>query len=148
MNTRSSSTKGRSLGLGESSHTGSKKVHESTRPLPEDPNANTSKKPLEYKHPELSFLAEYLIYPFYDFLAQFLPRWVKPNHITLFGIACTVLGSFICFSCFIAETSHFERPFSLNPSLEFQHRSILIVRMEFWVLRSAAYLERARQPAL
>jgi phosphatidylglycerophosphate synthase len=119
MTGRSGSSQGRGR---HSSQPASRKVN-SSPPAPEDrqqvapvaQKGNNTKKPLEYKHPELSFLAEHAIYPFYDFLAQFLPLWVKPNHITLFGIACTVLSSILCFSCFAAETSRFERPFSLNP---------------------------------
>ena len=52
--------------------------------------------PLEqpkYTAPEPSFLCKFIVFPIYDTIVVFYPRWWTPNGITLFGIFCTVVAS-------------------------------------------------------
>lgn len=53
---------------------------------------------LPHISPQPSILAEYLFFPFYDWIVRFFPTWWVPNKVTLFGVACTLLSSFLLLS--------------------------------------------------
>lgn len=48
--------------------------------------------------PQPSLLAEYVLFPFYDFVVKFYPRSWTPNTVTLFGVFMTLLSSLLVFS--------------------------------------------------
>lgn len=59
----------------------------------------------EYKPPQPSLLMAKVVFPIYDSVVQYYPRWWTPNGITLFGITSTLLASAIAFSCMPQSTA-------------------------------------------
>lgn len=59
--------------------------------------------------PVPSIAAEYIFFPIYDFLVLFIPRWVTPNMLTIFGITCTLTSSLLMLSSMNIQSS-FEPP--------------------------------------
>jgi phosphatidylglycerophosphate synthase len=47
---------------------------------------------LSYENRDVAYA---VIAPAYDFLARFVPRAVSPNHLTMAGLACTVLAAVV-----------------------------------------------------
>ncbi|ESL10101.1 hypothetical protein TRSC58_02170 [Trypanosoma rangeli SC58] len=66
--------------------------------------------------PQLSYLTEYVLAPFYDFVTCYYPTWWAPNKVTLFGILMTLLSSFLLLTG-MPPTTLFEPPYAtLRPA--------------------------------
>ncbi|RNF26152.1 putative ethanolamine phosphotransferase [Trypanosoma conorhini] len=66
--------------------------------------------------PQLSYLTEYVLSPFYDLVALYYPTWWDPNKLTLFGILMTLLSSFLLLTG-MPPTTLFEPPYAtLRPA--------------------------------
>lgn len=69
-----------------------------------------AKKTAPRVSPPLSFLTVHAFSHAYDYVLTFIPLGVNPNHITLFGIFCTLLSS-ILLLCSMKRNTLFEPPY-------------------------------------
>lgn len=95
QNAISLSTNGNNTSAVESSSSSSAAK---SRPSPDKPAGAISNAASGYVPPQPSYLFEYVLDPFYTWIAKFYPRAITPNQLTVFGICCTCVASLLYFA--------------------------------------------------